>query len=557
MNAKQQEIFKRAVNQVAVSLKRPTLYGPNEKPLSPSVFFPYSRTAAKREGSMKNWIPRKLGSRSEESMQREEIVARSIDLTQNDPHASGLVENFATTVVGTGLTPHPMLDTRILGMEKDEIRQLQAEQRAVYADWAPIADAGGRMSANSIQFLLERNVMQFGEYVILLPMMKDTTRPISLACQIIHPLRLKTPFDLISSRNIRDGVELGEYGEPIAYWIKKADFSGSQWFLPDVSNNFIRIPVKQGHRWNVLHSFVCRDPEQVRGIPFFAAAMKYMRDFNDLLDAELVSNVVTAALALFVEVNEGTNPATLAAAMASLTETDYDSDGNQLTRRYEEIIPGGIMYGNSGEKPHLLAAARPGTTFEPFTKVIKKAIASAVNLPYVIAFKDTDGANFAGFRSAMLDAWRVYMTRRSWLGHDLQKIYTMVMEEAWLRKRLTVKNFYLNMAALTRVEWRGSPKGDIEPVKAAQADILLNNARLKTKEACIVERGGTDFRSTVEQIDEEEELLEERGLSSGSGGGQSPAPATHPNGQDPDDAGEDTGDNSGEGAAEGDPNASE
>ena len=43
-----------------------------------------------------------------------------------------------------------------------------------------------------------------------------------------------------------------------------------------------------------------KDAEQVRGWPYFTPAMKYFRDLNDLLNAELVSSVVTAALAYFI-----------------------------------------------------------------------------------------------------------------------------------------------------------------------------------------------------------------------------------------------------------------
>jgi len=511
MEATQEAIFSKAVNQIAASLKRPLIYGPNNKPLRPVANYQYTRRAAKREGSMKNWNPRQLMSRQEEAMERTRIVERSIDLTNSDPHAAGIVETFATTVVGSGLTPHPTLDPEILGMKKEEVRQIQAQQRAVFQEWAPFADAGGRLSFGSIQFLMQRSLLQFGEYLVLLPMMNDTTRPYSLACQVIHPLRLKTPTDLASKGNIKEGIELGKYGEAIAYWIKKAFSGGFLNRLSDDSKNFLRIPTKQGHRWKVLHGFMAQDPEQVRGIPFFAPALKFFRDLNDFLDAELVSNVVTAAFALFIEAGDGMDPNVLASALAGIEEAGTNPDGSAKTTRYEELDPGGIMYGNQGEKPHAISANRPGATFEPFVTVIKKAIALSVNMPYPVVFKDVGGTNFAGFRSAMLDAWRVFMAQRQWLGQECQKPYTMLMEEAYLRGRLAVKDFYGRMHAITRVEWRGTPKGDIEPVKAAQADKMLIESRLKTRAEAIAERGG-DLRTTLEQLEEEEELLEEKGL---------------------------------------------
>jgi len=158
------------------------------------------------------------------------------------------------------------------------------------------------MSFGVLQFLAERELVQFGDYLFLLPMLRDPIRPYSLADQPIHPLRLKTPLDKINNRSIKDGIELGEYGEPKAYWIKK-NVPGS---LPtvDISENFMRIEARHGHRLRLLHGFVTNDPEQVRGMPLFAPAIKFFLDLTDFFDAELVSNIVTAAFALFIETGE-------------------------------------------------------------------------------------------------------------------------------------------------------------------------------------------------------------------------------------------------------------
>ncbi|MDD5774374.1 MAG: phage portal protein, partial [Candidatus Omnitrophica bacterium] len=279
--------------------------------------------------------------------------------------------------------------------------------------------------------------------------------------------------------------------------------------LAVTSKDYLRVPAKTGHRWNVLHGFIALDSEQYRGYPMFAPAMKFFRDLNDYLDAELVSNIVTAAFSMFIEVQSGGDPLGLANNMLSLSGETVDTT-NQV--RYQEMQPGQIMYGNIGEKPHPIAAARPGATFEPFTKVIKKAISMALNIPYPVLFKDPEATNFAGFRSAMLDAWRVFMMRRVWLGQGFcQKIWRMLMEEAMLLGDWYYSDYYTRENLVTRAEWRGAPKGDIEPIKAAQADVILIEKNLKTRAEAIAERGG-DLRTTLDQLQEEQQMLQERGL---------------------------------------------
>ena len=505
MQAQQNDIFAGTINAMAAAMGRPVIFGPDNKPVK-SANYRFQRTAAKNQGSMKSWIPRAIYSDSQESREREKIAARAIDLCNNDPNATGIVETFANTVIGTGLNPHPLLlDGGDLGLSADQIRTVKQQQIKNFTIWSYYADVQEKKWFSSILFLLQKCLIKYGEYVLLLHMLDDDTRPFSLACQVIHPLRLKTPTDLISKGKIKDGIEFDSYGRPKAYWIKKANAKSN------ASNNFTRITAKSGHRIKVIHYYDSDDPEQIRGISKLAPAMKYMRDFNDFLDAELVSNIVTAAFSLFIETVG--DPYFPAANMATITETGYKSDNSTYDQRFQEMIPGQIMYGNANEKPHAIAAARPGATFDPFTRIIKKAIAQGVNVPFPVLYKDFDGMNYASYRSAMLEAWRVYSRHRNDMGQAVcQPINDMLQEEAWLRGMLDVDDFYSYGKALTAARWIGPPKGQIEPIKEIQADILAIQNNLKTRSQVILEQGGGSFNAVVEKLSEEQELLQENGL---------------------------------------------
>lgn len=483
------------------------LFGPNGQKIAytyPTV----KRSAAKTDGSMQNWRPsRHYGKFSVESEQKT-IVERSTDLVQSDPHAAGVVDSITSTVIGYGLRPDPSLDHETIGISKESARALQIQQRKIFSKWSTTADASGRLGFGQIQHLLYRNMLQFGEYLALLPMIKDDSRPYSLAVQVLNPNRLKTPSDLRHREDIRQGVEIGKYGEPVAYWIQK---TAAENVYQDDSSTFTRITAKQGHRAKVLHGFIAHDPEQVRGIPILTSALKFFRDMNDFLDAELVSNVVTAAFALFIETGQ-VDPLFPAMNMATTTNTGYKSDGSEYDQRYQEFEPGQIMYGNSGEKPHPIVASRPGATFEPFVRTIKKAMAMATGIPYPVLFKDFDGMNFASYRSALLEAWRIYMQRRRWFGEQFcQPIYRMLMEEAYLIETFKAPDFYTYMHEYTSCDWIGPPKGQIEPIKEIQADILAIQNNLKTRTATITERGD-DPRAVFDTIEEEQQLMAERGL---------------------------------------------
>ena len=504
---------------------RPVLYGPDGKPLSrvPSITpdqWQYRRTAAQQKGSLKTWRPQSLGTESQISVERERIMERAIDLVGSDPHAAGIVENLATLIVGSGLRPYPQLDQATTGLSREDINTVSIQQKAAYRKWARYADAAGRMSFEAIEFLALRQFVQFGEFLFTVPMVDRPGRPYYLALQPIHPLRLKTPVDLFKQENIREGVEIGEYGEPRAYWIKK---TGGIGYNADVSSNFVRIPAGAGHRMKVLHCFYQTDAEQFRGYSFFAPAMKFLRDLSDYLDAELVSNIVTAAMAVFIE-SGAADPYSLASGQATITDTGYKSDGTTYDQRYQEMEPGAIMYGDAGQKPHLLAAQRPGSTFGIFIGQIEKSISLALNVPSPVLFKNFDNMSYAGYRSAMLEAWRVVTTRRKWLAQSLcQPAWEMLMEEAYLRGELSVSDFYSKRLDLCACDWVGMAKGQIEPLKEVQANVLQIQHNLKSREEVMLE-DDRDWRTTFDQIEEEQNVMEEKGLDELKVGEQPPAP---------------------------------
>ena len=108
--------------------------------------------------------------------------------------------------------------------------------------------------------------------------------------------------------------------------------------------------------------------------------------------------------------------------------------------------------------------------------------------------------------SAMLEAWRVVTTKREWMAGALcGPCWLMLMEEAYLRGELSVKDFYAKMHDLTACDWIGHPKGQIEPLKEVQADVLQIQHNLKSREETLLEHN-RDWVTTFDQIEEEQDV---------------------------------------------------
>src|SRR5574343_137534 len=543
--AQNDRLFERAVDAVLKVLPQTLpragasrLVAADGSPLISPQTNQYSRRSAQGKGSMRMWRPKRLTSDYQISLERETIVDRASDLIESDAHAAGAVETAATLIVGTGLNPYPTIDPETSGASEEEARALSVKMRASWRKWSPWADAAGRLSADGLQFQAFRNFIHYGEFFALCHMIaNDPARPYALAVRMINPTRVFTPSDMTHRGDIKDGVEVGAYGQPIAYWVQRAEMSFSRALS---SENMIRIPARVGHRFKVLHGFAATEPEQVRGISILSPAIKLFRDLSDYVDAELVSNVVTAAFALFIE-SGAADPYKDAYNFATITDEGSKSDGSAYDQRYQEIIPGAVMYGGSGQKPHIISAQRPSVTFEPFVRMVLKAISVAVGLPYPVLFRDFKDMNYASYRSAMLEAWRVVRTKRRWMAQTFcAPVYRMLIEEAYLRDEMDVPDFYSRIYELTSAEWIGPPKGQIEPEKEVKADILAIQHNLKSRQEVLLEQS-RDIRTTLDQLADEQQMMEERGLDEMKVG-ESVEPGMAPDDEGGGEGGENAGD---------------
>ena len=71
----------------------------------------------------------------------------------------------------------------------------------------------------------------------------------------------------------------------------------------------------------------------------------------------------------------------------------------ELTR-HQNVAAGTMIYGNTGEKPHVLESKRPGNTFPEFVERILRGIGVTVGMPYEVVAKDFSKTNDSSARAA-------------------------------------------------------------------------------------------------------------------------------------------------------------
>ncbi len=458
-----------------------------------------ARESGSDKGTMKNWIPQWLNFWSE-GRNRSKSQGRARDLVANDPHAASVVDSMSINSVGTGLQPQSQPNADVLGWSKEKVEQFQAEAEWIWQLWTRESDVRGKLPFWGLQLSCMQSLLTNGEYLVLPVMKQESGRNFSLALQQLDPVRMSTPADKEQDANVRDGVEMDGNGKPIAYWLSNPSLNEYKVVSPGTysadSNSYARIQASLGHRPGLLHSFIQKEPEQVRGVSVLSPAMKFFKDLSDYLDYELVGSIVASSIPVFIE---SQNPAE---AYGNIRNPNNEDDE---TTYHQEVQPGQFMYGNIGEKPHVLKNDRPGNTFESFVERVLRAVGASVGMPYEVVAKDFSKTNYSSARAALLEAYRVFQVYQKWLVDNLtQPVWEMVMEEAFLRgmfktlQDMPVKDFYDYFPALTKARWIPPKRGHVDPLKEMNAQIkgLENNINTLSD---IAAENGTDWRSLLEQ----------------------------------------------------------
>ena len=257
------------------------------------------RQSGGHDGTLENWRPRREQERISADRAYDTTMRRAESLAANDGHAAGAVDALALNVVGTGMQPQSYPDHAALGISEDQAEAFAESMESAWRLWCEEADATGRGCFEDLQYQAARSLFVTGEMLHLPVWREEPGRVFGHALQALHPARLRTPVDRHHDAGIRNGVVIGNYGEPVAYWIANPR-PGFPLESLDASH-FRLIPRRVAHRWGCFHCFHALMPEQARGVSILSPAMKQFRDLADYVDYELVGAMIAASFTVFLE----------------------------------------------------------------------------------------------------------------------------------------------------------------------------------------------------------------------------------------------------------------
>jgi lambda family phage portal protein len=455
-----------------------------------------------------NWVPSRQPADMDLLPDLAVLVARARDLNRNNGVASGTLQTLQDNVAGYGLRLAAIPDYRALGRDIDWAEQWSQQVEALWKVYAEstACDITGQMTFATMTQLIFRSALENGEALALVMWEPRPTTPVRTCLQLIESDRLSNPFGILPTNTMIGGVEKDVYGRPLAYYIQQApQWVGGYALISNLTWTRVEAETAWGRK-RVLYLHSQERIGQTRGRPILAPIIEQFRMLDAYQRTELQSSIVNALIAGVIETPLDSE--TLA-TMVGGDPSEYLAAKNE----YRVQLEGGSMIPlYPGDKMTPFVPARPANSFPAFVQAISRQIGTALGLPYELALKDFSQTNYSSARAALMEAWRSFIIRRSWLSsYWAAQVYRLWLEEMVNAGAIEAPDFYANQDFYSRSKWIGQGRGWIDPTKEAEAAQIRMQAGISTLELECAEQG-LDWNEVLEQQALEQRRREELGL---------------------------------------------
>ena len=436
---------------------------------------------------------------------------RSRDLVAGGGLARSGINAMVTSVVGWGIQPKPKIDKELLGLTDEQADAWERNALREFKLWAenPLCDAERQQDFYGLQRLAYRSQLESGDVFSMFGMKENKRTPYQTTLRLLEADRISTPDsapgdsevkELGGGGRIVDGVEISRDGEVIRYHItnrhplKENTTELTEWQAIDAFGRETGYP-------NILHLFSPERPEQRRGVPFVAAQIEQIKQFDRYNVYELAANVVSAMLAVFITSEADNGQHGMEHAVAE-SERVTDDD------LHLELAPGAVYSLPQGKKVNILNPIRNNTAFKDFVETSETIIGSSMDIPKEVLIKKYD-SNYTASRAALLDFWRTVRVHRTRFNVGFnQPVYEAWLAEAVALGRIDAPGFFDDPAirqAWCGCMWTGVSMGHVDPLKEVNAAAVRIQQNITTQEQEAAEYNGNDWNANIRQRRKEAE----------------------------------------------------
>lgn len=470
---------------------------------------------------MRSWGVRRISPDAALMGELDRLAGRADDLARNNGVASGAERTLVDNVIGPRFNCKPTPDRVLLKKDPEWLKDWQQQVEGQWRTYADTVwfDAGLRHTFHDMTRLVVRSLCHAGEALALPLWVRDDSKW-KTRMLMIDPARMSTPRGMRDGRNMRMGVEVNpETGAPVAYHIAKSHPNDGRFLLggPPGPQEWTRVPAYwRFGRARVLHVFEADRVGQSRGRPIVTAVMRQFKMLDHYHREQLRQAVLDSLV--FAALKTPMDQATIEEMMGAPREGDrtpMDAYFNMLGEWQPRMEGGTMMTLPPGTELDSFSPTRSPTTIDKFTTVMLRHIATGLNMPYELLFRDFSQTNYSSARAAILEAWRYFLSLRDFVAqHWATPCYELWFEEAVHKGQIpdcTPADYYANQVAWTRCKWIGTGRGWVDPLKEAKAATERINNGTSTMMQEIADQGG-DYNEVFEQRALENQRAAELGL---------------------------------------------
>lgn len=450
-----------------------------------------------------------------------QAAARTIDMLHNSGWIAGAVEKAISSMIGTGLRLAAKPNIEVLGWTKDEAdkwsRNVEARFELVANNPCEV-DAAGVQNLGQITKSGLHSYFSHGEVLALIPRIDNPYARTKAKLKVLPAHKLVQDSNGV---DMFQGVVMTGWGFPLAYKINLRAFESVDAEYATI------VPARdQIGRQQILHAFD-GIAGQVRGITPLAAALKVVKQFDNLADNTLQAALLQSIFAATIK-----SQAPTADVLQSLQDDEEQGVGgggitDYLATKGAWYEKTNIDFGRGGKVAHLFpgeelefnTSSTPHDNYEAFARMLLREIAAGLGMTYEAVTGDYTGATYSSVRMSISENWPIIQYRRKNVAAPIPQAFYC----AWLDEEIESGNipfpggidgFRENHAAATKADWRGPPKPQADDLKTQAAYQGYKVMGVMTDEQICAELGH-DWEDVYEQRSREMEKRKELKLPEG------------------------------------------
>lgn len=326
------------------------------------------------------WKPRRGGAsaNADHMADASRLREKSRALVQNVPYIAAGLGALVSHTIGTGIVP------RATGADATRINP-------VFAAWARVCDADGRLDFNGIVAGAYRAMEQDGEVLLRLrPRRAEDGLPVPLQLQLLEIDWLDTTrTQALGANRIINGIEYDMLGAVVAYWLWDSHPGDAS------TMSALRMQSRRIDARYIVHLFAPERPGQGRGFPRLSSVISRVRDLQLYEDAELARKNLETRLSVLYSGD--------ATQMANPAADGQPVNGNaSATGNLGELPSGAITALPTGSNVTVVAPT-PAPGYVEYVKQQLHIIAAGFGVTYEMMTGDVSEANFSSARVRLID----------------------------------------------------------------------------------------------------------------------------------------------------------